>query len=201
VIYDLERDEGSIHQGNSYPLPKRRSVFDRGWVEIYAVYEDVKSQTGERMTPQFRQCVVDSSVDLSIIRSWLQQCDQKHGDPTSNHLSSTQSKYLRLHDLKKQCLIKTAPNARYVTLSYQWGRHSDICSNFSTTHANIEERRQVNGLKINDIRLPLSIRDAFSVAKLLGEKFVWVDGICIIQDCSEDKRKQIKHMSSVYSKL
>jgi len=152
------------------------------------------------MTSQSRQCVVNSSVDLSIIRSWLQQCDQEHGDPTSNHLLSTQSKYLRLYDLKKQCLIKAPINARYVTLNYQQGRHSDIYSNSSTAQAYVEERQQANGLKLTIYCCNIRLEMHCLLRSWLGEKFVrlW---ICIIKTAVKTREKQIKHMSSVYSKF
>ncbi|KAK1241227.1 hypothetical protein MKX08_001201 [Trichoderma sp. CBMAI-0020] len=46
--------------------------------------------------------------------------------------------------------------------------------------------------------LPRSIQDAVSVARELGFRYLWVDALCIIQNCAIDKKKEITRMSSIY---
>ncbi|QKD54048.2 heterokaryon incompatibility protein-domain-containing protein [Fusarium oxysporum Fo47] len=46
--------------------------------------------------------------------------------------------------------------------------------------------------------LEQSVQDAIQVARELGFVYLWVDRLCIIQNCLEDKRKEIAKMAMTY---
>jgi hypothetical protein len=48
-------------------------------------------------------------------------------------------------------------------------------------------------------RLPQTIEDAMHVTRSLGERYLWVDAFCIVQDNLADKHSQIIHMDAIYS--
>jgi len=48
-------------------------------------------------------------------------------------------------------------------------------------------------------RLPRTIRDAMLLVKNLGQQYLWVDSICIVQDDDYEKSKTINAMYEVYS--
>jgi len=136
---------------------------------------------------------IPTSFDPFAVHGWLGDCARTHN--SSGDLPHIpESCQLRLIDVQRQCLVRARPDARYLALSYRWGQTEQ----FPTTKANITDRMRENGLPTNDIRIPLTIRDAISVTFKLGEKFLWVDSICILQDSDEDKREQINQMASVY---
>ena len=54
------------------------------------------------------------------------------------------------------------------------------------------------GLKRGDHRLPRTIQDAMAFVLGIGQRYLWVDALCIVQDDSNSKETQIKHMGSVY---
>ncbi|KAK3367336.1 heterokaryon incompatibility protein-domain-containing protein [Lasiosphaeria ovina] len=64
--------------------------------------------------------------------------------------------------------------AQYILLSYCWGRSNESTK---TTHANIEERTK--SLDVGS--LPKTIRDAIHLTRALGERYLWVDALCIVQ--------------------
>ncbi|KAL9116072.1 MAG: hypothetical protein Q9227_000441 [Pyrenula ochraceoflavens] len=41
-------------------------------------------------------------------------------------------------------------------------------------------------------------RDSLSITRRLGYRFIWIDSLCIVQDCVEDWRKESAKMASIY---
>ena len=62
--------------------------------------------------------------------------------------------------------------------------------------ANIKQRSRRGGLDISV--LPVTIQDTIHVVRQLGERYLWIDALCIIQDDDKDKAKQIGKMDLVY---
>ncbi len=54
-------------------------------------------------------------------------------------------------------------------------------------------------IQIPASRLQQSIKDAISVTRELGLRFLWIDSLCIVQDSDEDKMKELTRMHEVYS--
>ncbi len=52
---------------------------------------------------------------------------------------------------------------------------------------------------IDTASLPATIRDAVEVCEKLGERYLWVDRFCIVQDDDDDKFRQIQAMSAIFS--
>lgn len=48
-------------------------------------------------------------------------------------------------------------------------------------------------------QIPETIRNAIEVVKLLGERYLWVDTLCISQDDKETKSREIDSMAAIYA--
>lgn len=48
--------------------------------------------------------------------------------------------------------------------------------------------------------LPRTIPDAMRVCKQMGQRYLWVDRLCIVQDYKEDKYGQIRSLEAIYSR-
>ncbi|KAK6850028.1 heterokaryon incompatibility protein-domain-containing protein [Apiospora arundinis] len=81
--------------------------------------------------------------------------------------------------------------AVYVALSHCWG--GAIPS--STVLANLEAR--MSGLPMEE--LPRNFRDAITVTRALGIRYLWIDSLCIIQDSRADWHAEASRMASVYA--
>lgn len=87
---------------------------------------------------------------------------------------------------------------KYVALSYVWGRVPDV---LEATLNNFSELQNARALELEPwaSRLPSTVRDAIYLTKEMGEHYLWVDRLCIIQDDDQHKAEQLNWMSSIYA--
>jgi hypothetical protein len=85
---------------------------------------------------------------------------------------------------------------KYVALSYCWG--PPVLPAFTTSASTFEDRKR----KIPMAALPMTIRDAATLTRQLGIRYLWVDAICILQgsdkEAREDWERECSRMKDVY---
>jgi hypothetical protein len=84
------------------------------------------------------------------------------------------------------------PYRRYLTLSHCWGRSLSIQD--MTLVANFRERTQ----QIRIGSLNKNFQDAIEITRRLGERYLWIDALCIVQDSDTDKATEIAKMGDIY---
>ena len=84
------------------------------------------------------------------------------------------------------------PPPDYIALSHAWGsgEHRPL----ETVGDNVDEHRA----QIMTDALSRNFRDAIAVCRRLGEMYLWIDSLCIIQDDDEDKAREIPRMHEIY---
>lgn len=82
--------------------------------------------------------------------------------------------------------------AAYATLSYCWGKMGQ----FQLKKAN--HLQFLNALPVQ--MLSKTTKDAIRVTRALSIKYLWVDALCIIQDSTEDKSRELAVMGDIYSR-
>jgi hypothetical protein len=87
---------------------------------------------------------------------------------------------------------KISQGAHYVTLSHCWGDLS--ADKWNTTTGN--EDRRAKGFPITE--LPQTFQDAIRVTRELGQQYLWIDSLCIIQDDRKDWATESKKMEAVF---
>jgi hypothetical protein len=72
---------------------------------------------------------------------------------------------------------------------------------FKASKKNIDRLQEHSALADSHQRLgvPLTIANAISVVDLLGERYLWVDALCIVQDDETMKHDQIENMASIFA--
>jgi hypothetical protein len=101
------------------------------------------------------------------------------------------------HPTIKLRVNETETHAPYLTISYCWGKKPEPTAPVQP----LLMRRDSLYELVVDIRLESlqqSIQDAIFVTRKLGFRYLWVDALCIIQDCEIDKDTEISRMASVY---
>lgn len=89
-----------------------------------------------------------------------------------------------------ECDVTLPPD--YIALSHAWGlgKHRPL----ETVRDNVEEHKT----EIKTDALSRTFRDAITVCRRLGERFLWIDSLCIIQDDDDDKAREIPRMHEIY---
>ncbi|KAG1877665.1 heterokaryon incompatibility protein-domain-containing protein [Suillus subalutaceus] len=142
---------------------------------------------------------VKNTVDIDLVKKWIKLCQENHGDECHDvwRMDGGEDKdlpkYVRLVDVVSMTLVPAPSGCRYVALSYVWGT---VSTEYRTTTDNIAERSMPGGL--NTATFPETITDSILFTRQLGLRYLWIDAICIIQDCSQDKITQIQSMDLVY---
>ncbi|KAF2104599.1 HET-domain-containing protein [Rhizodiscina lignyota] len=132
---------------------------------------------------------------LQLYGKWFQLCQSQHGSRCAvskfPQLDASFTHPLLLIDVQKKLVTNATPDYRYVALSYVWGR----TKNTQLTSKNLKHFMTV-GIP-GDI--PRTIQDAMLVVDAVGERFLWVDSLCIIQDETTHKQAQIAQMANIFS--
>ncbi|TKA74818.1 hypothetical protein B0A55_05936 [Friedmanniomyces simplex] len=161
----------------------------------------VKNKLVVTVTPRLSYGhVLDSRwIDVPMSKLWLAECEKYHGKGCSEHgwaLALESPGFLRLIDVDqlRVTIAEKPQSCRYVALSYVWGG-ADV---LKLTSDNVRELAAAGGLKRNLALLPRTVMDAMQVTKAAGERYLWVDALCILQDNSEESGEQIANMDKVY---
>lgn len=167
-------------------------IVREGKYSKYLRHYDVK--ISDARTPNMK------SPDLEFIEAHLKICHNTHGllCNSPNHTLATLPKTLRFIDVRTGCIVQaTTPEwTPYVALSYIWGTQGNV----KMTKANKESFEEPGALFLAENGIPPLIRDAMRLALSIGQSYLWVDALCIIQDDDADRQLQIQHMDAIYER-
>ena len=134
-------------------------------------------------------------VDYAVIRILLSKCQADEDClPDSDVTSLKPTIPIRLVDTMQDCVVTKTSAERYVALSYVWG-HVDMSALTSKGMSYFTEPHSI-GKHMDDV--PHTIKDAILFTQNLGERYLWVDVLCIEQDDPDKKAEEIRHMDVVF---
>ncbi|KAK4169710.1 heterokaryon incompatibility protein-domain-containing protein, partial [Cladorrhinum sp. PSN259] len=137
-------------------------------------------------------------LDIDFVKSCLASCEQNH--TACRHAGANDQSPaadIFLINVQEECLEPGTTSNRYFALSYVWG---DASKFYQTQDEDVVALRQPGSLahSANLFNVPETVRDAMTLTKQLGEKYLWVDALCIIQDNSGHRTKQLRMMDRIY---
>ncbi|PGH05335.1 hypothetical protein GX51_03056 [Blastomyces parvus] len=138
-------------------------------------------------------------VDPSKLWRWLEDCYNNHGRVCNSSWSNrgiNKEIPLLLIDVSRSCLVHATSAEKYFSLSYVWGKVKMP----TTMKANLQDRLKEKSLNEDNCELPQTIKDAMSIVRSLGERYLWIDLLCIVQDDLDTKYHDIRNMDIVYGK-
>ncbi|KAF8534400.1 heterokaryon incompatibility protein-domain-containing protein, partial [Trichophaea hybrida] len=150
----------------------------------------------------YGRLVPERKVSIGLVKEWMEICGEYHREQCERERERCAKKipgFLRVIDVLENRIRSVAVGAdvplRYLALSYVWGGVQNV-SMYQTTRGNVGQRLEVGGLE--GVEFPQTIKDAMQLVAELGERYLWVDAVCIIQDDDEDRSAQIQAMDVVY---
>ncbi|KAF2185577.1 HET-domain-containing protein [Zopfia rhizophila CBS 207.26] len=129
---------------------------------------------------------IQPQVDLSVIKGWLEICDNNHKALCKQKPNPQVPKGFRVIDCVTRKIVpweNVANPKQYVTLSYVWGSFK---GKFVTRGGAIPSP------------LPGTIEDTILLTTNLGYRYLWIDRYCITQDDAMDMHIQIQSMDEIY---
>ncbi|CAH0047729.1 unnamed protein product [Clonostachys solani] len=122
-----------------------------------------------------------SQIDFGKVRSWLAECEKTHSSchPFLRHRGAALGdvfpglKVLRLIDVHQHCLVEVCECTRYRLM-------------------------QPDAIRQAWDLIPKTIQDAITITQLVGERYLWVDSLCLVQNDPEDLRHGTSVMDLIY---
>ncbi|KAK4197348.1 heterokaryon incompatibility protein-domain-containing protein [Triangularia verruculosa] len=135
--------------------------------------------------------------DVSLLKTWIKGCETVHGSSCSRDDKSVVElpSDFRLIDIQSMAIVKPLKPVRFAALSYMWQQNEGI--RYTQLESwTLKALETPNG--IDDITLPTLISDAICLCRDLGERYLWVDQLCIVQDDPRSKHTQVQSMDKIY---
>ena len=203
-------DEASFRV--SYPTP------------ISARLAFIGSEVTSTHSPDTVRLVRHEGIDVARVQNWLRTCDENHSSCTwrdtsaaSIVASSDKASDAKTIDkaaslgFKKEFneaatsnfrvidivdgYIKPVPlDTKYVALSYVWGQLPML----QLRKENFDSLTSRGALESICQQLPRTITDAIDLLKALGLRYLWIDGLCLVQDDAKDVTLGVSMMNSIY---
>ncbi|XP_014558932.1 hypothetical protein COCVIDRAFT_92972 [Bipolaris victoriae FI3] len=143
----------------------------------------------------------------SQIRQWIDVCNSSHGDicvpkPISQQPPDDVPQWLI--DTHDQCIVPGVSANHYLALSYTWPETRDSSTPAprsllldAASVADLQTPGCFSSSAISEL-LPGVIRHAMSVTAALGERYLWVDRLCIVQN-DAGTLDQVTRMDKIYA--
>lgn len=160
---------------------------------------DVVGSTKRNQFPGYGVEIDPQWIDDRTLIQWYEDCVNSHdgcrSPPYTEQLPAPDPKLFI--DTARNCLAPAPPSASYLALSYVWGQ-ADVVK---VVQPNLDQLRRPGALDGPDrqVSLPKTVSHAMHLTRILGERYLWVDSLCIVQDDEESQNRHLNRMASIYA--
>jgi hypothetical protein len=203
-VSDKGGRKGRICRLSSSPFeytPDQESFFIRAWHRygrpppgnpdpVYPVIDSEDYYSGE-----YHRSINPSQLDFDQIGAWLVACETGHERCHLASLSRTnQPINITFIDVIERRMVVATSAERYVALSYVWGKSKKYKAKMDT----IDQLRVSGFLSKDNEDIPFVLRDAMDIVQAIGQRYLWIDSICIVQD-DPINQEQVYNMDRIYA--
>ncbi|KAF2665457.1 hypothetical protein BT63DRAFT_377498 [Microthyrium microscopicum] len=154
-----------------------------------AQHHSIQPGTGRILDPDF--------VDLDIVNTWKKDCLRTHGAKCVNPMKIWKTQPAWLVDVEKKCIVPGADCGPFVALSYRSGKDHELALD-SSVMAELLAPAAIDNTDLGPYISPI-IRRAILLTAALGERYLWVDALCIVHGDFASTTEQINLMGAIYA--
>lgn len=154
------------------------------------------SIVSDKVTLFSRPTMNPLKFDSQCAKVWLKKCLQAHEgpckQPPGNTTMNLQEMITRVFDVHSNQVVVAPHGCDYISLSYVWGN----ASQFQLQTKDIDQNSNI--AQVEPMRCSKTIQDAIKITRELGERYLWVDTLCIPQDNDVERKNTIHAMNHIY---
>ncbi|GAW18703.1 hypothetical protein ANO14919_081840 [Xylariales sp. No.14919] len=134
--------------------------------------------------------------DTKLLSGWLKRCEDRHAGQCVGKETGKENlpPGFRLIDTYEEKITEPDGPFSYVALSYMWKVGVDNNIKLEKGNADLLATPQ----SLQQVQLPNIITDAITLCRELGQRYLWIDRLCIVQDDEITKPGQINAMDTIY---
>ncbi|KAI1358270.1 HET-domain-containing protein [Xylaria arbuscula] len=136
-------------------------------------------------------------VDINLLREWIDECTEKHDCICSNRFQLARIPPAWLIDTIDNCLITGDGVEDYIALSYTWGNATQLQNKLCILDR-LQRPGALDQTQFANLLSP-TLKHAIALARILGERYLWADTLCIVQDDGEQTTAQIKLIGLIFA--
>lgn len=202
AAFRLEFEWSLYLQSNSlgsFSISTAKELEWRFWICLWPVY----SSQDRLLLPGYHETTNTGSDACFILANhWLKTCLSSHRNcerlrpPSLEEWTPSRLIRIRSTDDLVLCLRNMGnipTGVEYATLSHCWGNIPET-QRLVLTSENISSWTR----RIPDLKSMKTFDQAIVSCQKLGLEYIWIDSLCILQDCQDDWRKEASLMSTVY---
>ncbi len=194
-----------IHDGNTplahtelnFRVDRDQGLWIRGALRLDATYLDLWRLEYPNQAHEVGRLFSPQLIDIDLLHKWINCCYASHGERCHNVELPIPLHHIYLIDVDEGCLVSASIETRYIALSYVWGNVETL----QTTKNNLTHLKKPRsiGVDLGSLKISNTIKDALQLVALVGERYLWVDCLCIVQDELDTKQACLNAMGSIYS--
>ncbi|KAL3589558.1 hypothetical protein FPOAC2_11727 [Fusarium poae] len=136
-------------------------------------------------------------ADLSVLNTWKDTCISSHGTSCQNPFKIWHTRPAWLVDVERKCLVPGNVEGNYIALSYAYGDHSGRLIDSNVLQA-LQVQNALESPSLSEHMSPI-IRNAMFLTAAVGERYLWVDALCITHEDRESTTQQLNLMGAIYA--
>ena len=149
---------------------------------------------------------IRAAFDPNLLREWLAASDKSEAyisqAQSTQQIASFKQILLtgkfRVVDVVHDRIITVTEPVRFLALSYVWGRSMAHYAATTTCSTSVN-RLDTHSKHINWSETPRTLHDAAKLTRAIGERYLWIDSLCIDQSNAEEKGLLISQMASIFA--
>jgi len=131
---------------------------------------------------------------FELVKEWIRDCENNHPQcATPPPCLPTRVIDVGVAGGQEPALkvVSSGDTAPYMTLSHCWGSKPAIRTTKATLQSHLTQLPMAS--------LPNTFRDAVTITRALGIRYLWIDSLCIIQDAVNDWEMESAVMGQIYA--